>query len=246
MRLIVPLFVAGLACVALAVLGETGSSWLEPLNDEPTEVKSRIKVKAENLETLGTSPPGVGVPYLALLDGLILYTFGLMGLSMVLPSGIHAKLQGIATLIVSLLMLLGSIALIIVTFIMLILMVTLLLAPIFGTLAYLALYGDFATGRAAGLLSTFMVLKLAAAVCLILSHPRFLQNKGLVLLVLTSLLAHVITGFLHGFPPGILVSITDAIAGLITAILAAIWSIILLIGSIISVVKAIRLDKGVA
>ena len=42
-------------------------------------------------------------------------------------------------------------------------MVTLLLAPIFGTLAYLALYGDFATGRAAGLLSTFMFLKLAAA-----------------------------------------------------------------------------------
>ena len=245
MRLIVPLFVVGLVCVGLAVFGELGSSWVGMVNEPTDSLEDKAGVNAD-LDALGTSPPGVGVPYLALLDGLILYTFGLMGLSMILPSGIHAKIQGIATLIVSLLMLLGSIALIIVTFILLILMVTLLLAPIFGTIAYLALYGDFATGKAAGLLSAFMLLKLTAAVCLILAHPRFLQNKGLVLLLLTSLLAHVITGFLHGFPPGILVSITDAIAGLITAILAAIWSIVLLIGSVISVVKAIRLDKGVA
>jgi hypothetical protein len=243
-RLIVPLFVVGLVCVALAVLGEVGSSWIGMVKDQKVEAKSGVEPKG--LDALGVSPPGVGVPYLALLDGLVLYTFGLMGLSMILPSGLHAKLQGILTLIVSLLMLLGSIALIIITFILLILMVSLLLAPIFGTLAYLGMYGHFATGRAAGLLSAFMLLKLAAAVCLILSHPRFLQNKGLVLLVLTSLLAQVITSFLHGFPPGILVSITDAIAGLITAILAAIWSVILLIGSIISVVKAIRLDRGVA
>ncbi|HEX7897223.1 MAG TPA: hypothetical protein VF950_05660 [Planctomycetota bacterium] len=231
--MIVPLFVVGLVCAALAFFGELGSSWV-----------SLAKTADAGLASLGDAPPGVGIPYLALLDGLILYTFGLMGLSMLLPSGIHAKLQGIVTLIVSLLLLLGSIALIILTFILLIVMVTLLMAPIFGTIAYLALYGDFETGRAAGLLSAFMLLKLAAAVCLILAHPRFLQNKGLVLLVLTSLLAQVITSFLHGFPPGVLVSITDAIAGLITAILAAIWSVFLLVGSVIAVVKAVRVDRG--
>jgi hypothetical protein len=234
-RMIVPLFVVGLVCVALAVFGEVGSAWVAVAGKAGGDLKS-----------LGASPPGYGVPYLALLDGLILYTFGLMGLSMLLPSGIHAKIQGIATLIVSLLLLLGSIALIIVTFIVLMLMVSLLLAPLFGTIAYFALYADFATGRASGLLSAFMILKLAAAVCLILAHPRFLQNKGLVLLLLTSLLAQVITSFLHGFPPGFLVSITDAIAGLITAILAAIWSVILLVGSIVSVVKAVRVDRGLA
>lgn len=234
MRLNVPLFVVGLICVGLTVLGEIGSSWVDA-------VSSKGKLAA-----LGTSPPGVGVPYLGLLDGLILYTFGLMGLSLLLPKGIHAKLQGILTLIVSFLGLLGAIVLIILTFILLIVMVTLLMAPIFGTAAYFVLYADFATGRAAGLLSAFMLLKLAAAVCLILAHPRFLENKGLVLLLLTSLLAQVITSFLHGVPPGFLVSITDAIAGLITAILAAIWCLILLVGSIVSVVKALRVDRDAA
>jgi hypothetical protein len=235
-RLNVPLFVAGLACIALTVFGELGASWVGTVGSKA----------GGSLSSLGASPPGFGVPYLALLDGLILYTFGLMGLSLLLPSGIHAKIQGIATLIVSFLMLLGSIVLIIVTLVLLILMVSLLLAPIFGTIAYFALYADFARGRAAGLLSAFMLLKLAAAVCLVLAHPRFLENKGLVLIVLTSLLAQVITSFLHGLPPGFLVSITDAIAGIITGILAAIWSIVLLIGSIVSVVKALRVDRGVA
>lgn len=235
MRLNVPLFLVGLACLALAVFGELGSSWVSVAGGA-----------SEDLAALGSSAPGVGVPTLALLDGLILYTFGLMGLSLILPSGIHAKLQGIATLIVSLLGLIGAIVLIVVTFVLLILMVTLLMAPIFGTIAYFALYGDFATGRAAGLLTAFMTLKLASALCLVLAHPRFLQNKGLLLLLLTSLLAQVITSFLHGFPPGFLVSITDAIAGLVTAILAAIWCVILLIGSVIAVVKAVRLDRGTA
>lgn len=234
MRLNLPLFIVGLICVALAVLGECGSAWLDAV-----DAKGK-------LAALGTSPPGVGVPYLALLDGLVLYTFGLMGLSLLLPSGLHAKLQGILTLVVSLLLLLGAIALIVLTFLLLTLMVTLLMAPIFGTIAYFALYADFATGRAAGLLSAIMLLKLAAALCLVLAQPRFLENKGLVLLLLTSLLAQVITSFLHGFPPGFLVSVTDAIAGLITAILAAIWALVFLIGSLPAVYKALRVDRDFA
>ncbi|HYF01609.1 MAG TPA: hypothetical protein VEJ18_21990, partial [Planctomycetota bacterium] len=129
---------------------------------------------------------------------------------------------------------------------LLILMVSLLLAPIFGTAAYFAIYGDFDRGRAAGLLSAFMLLKLVAAACLVLAHPRFLQNKGFVLILLTSLLAHVVTAFLHGLPPGFLVSITDAIAGIISAVLAAIWGLVLLVGSLPAVVKALRVDRDVA
>jgi len=139
-RLNVPLFVVGLICLALACFGEMGAAWVGAVGEEA----------GGELEALGASAPGVGVPYLALLDGLLLYTFGLMGLSLLLPSGLHAKLQGIATLIVSFLGLLGCIVLIIVTFVLLILMVTLLMAPIFGTAAYFAMYADFATGRAAG------------------------------------------------------------------------------------------------
>jgi len=131
-------------------------------------------------------------------------------------------------------------------FALLLLMIGLLLAPIFGTAAYLIVYGHFQTGSAAAMLSLLMVLKIAFAIFLVLAHERFLQNKGLVLLILTTLLAQIITSFLQGFPPGILVSITDAIAGLITVILTAIWSIFFLIGSIISVVKALRVDQDLS
>ena len=236
LRLNVPLFAVGLVCIAIAVLGEVAASWVGTVGQKA----------GGELAALGAEAPGFGVPYLALLDGLVLFTFGLMGLSLVLPSGLHAKLQGIGTLIVSLLLLLGAIVLIFVTLALLIVMVSLLLAPIFGTAAYFAIYGDFARDRAAGLLSALMLLKLVAAVCLVLAHPGFLQNKGLVLLLLTSLLAQVITAFLHGFPPGFLVSITDAIAGLISAILAAVWSLVLLIGSVPAVVKALRVDRDLS
>ncbi|MCW5981099.1 MAG: hypothetical protein KIT09_23655 [Bryobacteraceae bacterium] len=45
--------------------------------------------------------------------------------------------------------------------------------------------------------------------------------------------------FLHALVPIFLVSITDTIGGLIALILAAIWVILMLISSIISIVKAI-------
>ena len=67
----------------------------------------------------------------------------------------------------------------------LVFMVTLFLAPPFGTIAYFALFGFFPKGGALALLSTLMALKLAFCVMLFLAQQRFVQNKGLVLLVLT-------------------------------------------------------------
>ena len=71
------------------------------------------------------------------------------------------------------------------------------------------------------------------------AHPRFLQNKGLVLLFLTSLLGGLIVSFLHGFVPVILVSITDGVAAIIIAILAIIWCIFFLIGAIVSIFRSV-------
>jgi hypothetical protein len=226
-----PFFIVAMILIALATLAEAGSAAF--LNDS-------------SAAALGSSPPGYGIPAMALLDGLILFTVGLMGLSMLLQKGIHAKIQGILTLILSLLLLLGCILMGFLIFTLILLMVGLLLAPIFGTAAYFVIYGHFETSTAAAVLSLLMLLKLGFAICLVLAHQRFLQNKGLVLIVLTTLLAQIITSFLQGFPPGFLVSITDAIAGLITVILTAIWSLIFLIGSIVSVVKALRVDKDLA
>jgi hypothetical protein len=223
-----PFFIIALICLALALLVECGAlaHRLIPLKDPGT-------------------PPGLGVPYLALLDGLVLFTAVLMALPLLLPDRLHAKLQGIATLIVSFFAVLGGIVVIIIAFVLLMVMVSLLLAVPFGTIAYLAVYGHFATGLAQGLLALILFFKLAGAVCLVLAHQRFLQNKGLVLIVLTSLLANLVVGFLHSLVPTPLVSITDAVAAIIVAILAVIWAILFLIASLPAIFKAINPTRTV-
>ncbi|HKQ78860.1 MAG TPA: hypothetical protein VJ810_34495 [Blastocatellia bacterium] len=182
---------------------------------------------------------GMGIPYLALLDGLLVFTIILMACSLLIPERVQGRIQGIATLIVSLIVIIAGIAKIFTAIGKLFLMIGLLLAPIFGTIAYLIIFAGFPRGEAAASLSLLMTLKLFFAGFLIFAHQRFLQNKGLVLIVLSSLIATVIVGFLHGLVPGFLVSITDAVAAIVVAIIAIIWAIVFLVGSIISTVKAI-------
>lgn len=191
-------------------------------------------------DSLGAKTPGYGINYLAFLDGFVFYLTLLITLGMLIPERVQGRVQGCATAIVSFLGCLGAIFAIITCLIMLLIMVALLLAPIFGTIAYLAIYGHFDRSGAAVTLSLIMALKLGFVVCLVLAHQRFLQNKGLVFIVLTSLLANLIVSFLHNFVPIILVSITDAIAALVVGILAVIWAIILLVFAIISIVKAVH------
>jgi hypothetical protein len=222
-----PFLIIALVLILLAVLVE-GSSvlWLNP--------------STPAVASLGAKTPGYGINYLAFLDSLLFYVTLLIGLGMIIPERLQGRVQGIVTAIVSFFGCLGTIFAIITCLVMLIVMVSLLLAPIFGTIAYLAIYGHFQRGAAATTLSIIMALKIGFVVCLLLAHQRFLQNKGLVLMILTSLLANLIVSFLHNFVPIILVSITDAIAGIIVGILAVIWAIILLIFAIISIIKAIH------
>ncbi len=186
------------------------------------------------------NPPGMGIPYLMLVDGVLLFTVGLIGVSLFVGQQVHGRIQGGATLIFSLILLLLTIGLIIRAVIELMLMISLFLAVPFGTLAYMARYAFFPRGAAIAVLSLLMTLKIAFVVCLFLAHQRFIQNKGLVLLIATSLLGNIIVLFLLSLVPSFLVSITDAIAAIIVAILAAIWLIIMLIGSIPAVAKALR------
>jgi hypothetical protein len=223
-----PFFIVSLICFALVLLGELGT------------MIDRLLPQAEP----GT-PPGLGIPYLALLDGLLLFIVILMALPLLLPDRLHAKLQGIATLIVSFLSLLGGILLIIVALVLLMIMVTLFLAAPFGTIAYLALFGDFSTTPAQVILNLLLLLKIIGAVCLVLAHQRFLQNKGLVLLILTSLIANLVISFLHALVPTPLVSITDAVAAIVVAILAVVWAILLLIGSLPAIFKAVNITRTV-
>lgn len=213
-----PLFILALVLAIVVVLVESGSALVKSL------ANARI---------------GLGIPYAPLLDGLLLFTVVLMGVGLLLPERFTGRVQGIATLIVSLIGGILSFILILAAIATVIEMLTLLVAVPFGTIVYLILFGSFDRSGAALALSLIMTLKLLFAGCLILAHQRFLQNKGLVLLILTSLLATLITGFLHGLVPGFLVSITDAIAAIAVGVLALLWAAWFLFGSIPAVVKAV-------
>ena len=221
-----PFFIAALVLSVVIFLIELGSADFFEKTDLPT--------------------PGLGIPYLALIDGLVMFTVMLMAIALLVPERIHGRVQGVSTFLVSLLVLILSIMLIFAALSLLVLMVSLFMAVPFGTLAYLAVYADFDLAGSRLALSTLMTFKLAFAVCLVLAHQRFLENKGLVLIILTSLLANIVTVFLHGLVPSFLVSITDGIAAIIVGILAALWSLSFLIGSIPAIIKALRVDRALA
>jgi hypothetical protein len=228
-----PFFIVALIVLALVVMIEAGSFFFLDSGD------------AGGYGDLQN--PGLGIIYQLSIDGLLLFGVGLIGIGLLLPDRLQGRIQGILTLIVSFLVLLASIVMIYLALALLMLMVSLLLAVPFGTAVYFATFAHFETTAAAATLSSIMFLKLVFAVLLLLAHERFLQMKSLVFMVLTSLLATVIVSFLHGFAPaGFLVSITDGIAAIVVAILAAIWSLILLIGSIPAVIKVLRVDRALS
>lgn len=227
-----PLFVIAFVLMAIVVLAELGSGFF---------IGSTVRVDGPNLPT-----PGFGIAYMAFLDGILLFTVGLVGMGMLLPDRVQGRIQGVMTLVFSLLILFGAIGMIMVAIGLLMLMVGLLMAIPFGTIAYMIGFADFDTGAARATLGTLMLLKVAFAVLLVLAHQRFLQNKGLVILILCSIVANIIVTFLHGIVPGFLVSITDDIAAIVVAIIAVVWAVIFLIGSIPSVIKALRVDKALS
>lgn len=221
-KLRVPFFIAAVVCLCIAFFIEIGSQFY--LTSVKTDLPS----------------PGLGITYLALLDWLLLFTILLMGASLIIPDKIQGRIQGIVTFIVALSSLTGAVAAIFKAFGTLMVMVSLLLAIPFGTLIYFAIFGSFKIGAAAGTLASIMTFKAAFAILLVLAHQRFLQNKGLVILIACSFLVTIVLGFLHGMVPGFLASITDSIGAIITAIVAAIWALFFLIGSLPAIIKAFK------
>jgi hypothetical protein len=256
-----PLFAVAVALLLLAVLTEIGSSLVLPAEGEvvlatvlgearrpgPAQLPDDSDVDLDDLEELradNPAPPGLAISDMALLDGLLLLTVALMGIGLIVGERLHGRLQGVVSLVVSLLVLLASIRAVFFALGKLLVMVSLFLAPPFGTLAYMAMYGFFNRGGAVAVLSFLMLCKLGFLVCLVLAQQRFLQNKGLVLIVVTSLLANLVTAFLHALVPIFLVSITDAVAAIVAGVLAAIWALVFLVSAIVSILKAIRVDRS--
>lgn len=216
-----PLFFLSVILLVIIVFSEAGSAFFIGISGQ------------------AISSPGYGIPCLAFFDELVLFSIFLISASLFIPERIQGKIQGIITLIFSLIMIFTAMGLVFYILLKLAIMVALFAAPIFGTLAYLAVFGHFETDGARLMLSYIMLLKFVFAVLLILSHRRFIENKGLVLVILTSVVSGVIVSICHNIVPSFLASITDAIAGIIVLIIALVWSIFFLIGSVKSVLKAV-------
>src|SRR5262245_25961234 len=127
-----PFFVAAVVLMAIAVLIELGSAAV-------------LRKAGETAAGLDVPAPGQGIPAVGLLDVLLLYTVLVMGAALIVPERIQGRVQGLATLIFSIMLLVADILLLVTTFGVLVLMVSLFLAPLFGTIAYLALWGSFDT-----------------------------------------------------------------------------------------------------
>ena len=238
-KLRTPFFIVAMVALGLAVGLETGSSLLLGLGGTANDLAALggdLGVSAPGLQP--HVPSGRAIPYLALVDAVLLGTTALMGASLVVSRKWVSRLQGVVTLVCAIVLIIVALVLLVVAVAQLVLMVSLLLAFPFGTIVYLILWGSFPRGDAAVVLSVLMFLKVVATASFIAAQPRFLQNKGLVALIITSALATVVASFLHGLVPGILVSITDDIAAIVFAVVGIVWAVILGAGSIPAIARA--------
>jgi len=258
-----PFFIAALVLIGLVVLTELGSlaivkgaasqaqqiQGLIPAgNNDPryTELRDALgQVDQNDLQKIldQEKPPGLAIPYLAVVDGLLLFSIALRAVNLVVRERTFGQLQGISTFIFSLVLIIAAIAMIFTALALLLLMVSLFLAVPFGTLAYLAIYGFFNRGGASAMLALILTLKMGFAVCLVIAQQGFLNNKMLVLLILSSFVASLVVSFLIGLVPGFLASITDALGAILVGICGAIWALVFLITSIGGVLRALRFSK---
>ncbi len=248
-RLRTPFLIAAAIAIVLALGAELGTQLLPPPPVDPAglnqDLPPGLRLSGDTVGTIrGEQPPrpGWGIPALAMLDCFLVMLVTLFLFALIIPGRIQSRIQGIVSLIVSIVVLIWAFLQGMAAFILLLLMFGLFVAVPFGTLAYLAIWGFFDTGGAGATLAVLLVLKIACGVLLVIAHQRFLLNKGLIALLLTSIVGTVLLSFLHGLVPGVMVSIIDALGAVIIAILAAIWAVILLIGSIVAILKSLRPD----
>lgn len=233
-RLVRPLLALALMLLLVTVLVEIGA----------TALLGAAAVEAAPRGADGLPAPGLAVPALALLDSLLLWVVLLITGGAVLPPALLARVQGAATLVATLVAALAAVTVVGAAMALLTIMSGLLLAPPFGTLIYLAVYGSFDLDTARVVLGAAITLKLVAAGLLVAAHWRFLENRSLVLLMVTSLALTAMAALLHGIVPVVLVSITDAIAAVVAAVVALVWAVPFAAGGIISALRAFKFQPA--
>jgi hypothetical protein len=206
-----------------------------------------LSILAKAVGADGTKSPGMGIMALAFIDGILLYSWSTIKAGSVIPEKVLTPATKIANFCFFLFMIITAIAIIFTAIALITLMVSLLLAIPFGTIIYLIKYGKFATGAAQSTLAVLMSLKILFAISLIIGEERlFYDYRKFLYVLVTSFVANIIIGFLHGMVPGFLVSITDAVGAIIVAAMALVWLIIMFLGSIINVITLVMDAIGLA
>lgn len=252
-----PLQLVAVVLLAIVVCAEVGSGLVRlPSAADRGELERSMRAEGldddeiddafDELDTLAEadSPPGRALPALGIVDGLWLLTLlGLLAAS-VLDHGVQGRIAAPVTLVVSLLLVVGGIVVLFQLVALLFLMLGLFLAAPFGTIAYLARWGGFPRGTAQALLGATLLGKLAVVGLMAASWPRVLREKGYMALVVTSVVLHLVIGFLHGFGPVVITSITDAVAAIVVTIVGIVWAVVVLVGSLVGALRILRGRRG--
>lgn len=188
------------------------------------------------------APPGNGIGYLALVDGYLLFSVIMLGLSFLVSQRLYGRIQGIATLIVSFCWIILSFVMALTAFVLLMVMFGLFVSVPFGTIAYLAIWGFFPVSKSAAVLGLLLFLKLVFLVLLVLAQQKFLKAVALMIHVATSFVLQLVLGIVQGWLPFIVVSLGDQLLALVFAIVSLVGAIWAFIWTIPAVVNAIRVS----
>jgi len=241
-----PLFFLACFALLLAVLVETGSSLA--LGGAAAGPVAAVAGGIPGIEPdmlLGVdaeSPPGNGIGYLALIDGYLLFSVIMLGLSFLLSQRAYGRMQGIVTLIVSFCWIILSFIMALVAFVLLLVMFGLFVAVPFGTIAYLAIWGFFPVGQSAAVLGLLLFLKLVFVALLVLAQQKFLKAVALMIHIAVSFVLQLVLGIVQAWLPGIVVSLGDQLLALVFAIVSLLGAIWAFIWTIPAVVNAIRVS----
>lgn len=194
-------------------------------------------------ELTAGEPPGRGISYLALIDILLLYLMAHYALAQLGLGRVQGRINGIVALVGSIVLLIAGVVLLLTAIVEVILMISLFSAAPFGTIAYLGIWGGFPRSAAGIMLSTLLMFQVGGLICLVLAHPTFVRQKGLLIVSGLSLAMKLLLGILHALVPRPLVAITDDIGAIVSAIVGLIVALFFLVFSVPSIIRALRVDR---
>lgn len=182
---------------------------------------------------------GLAIPALALLDGLTMAALAGMAFGIVNP-GLQGKVVAPSNLVVSFVIVIVAVASIVTTLALIGLMISLLLAAPFGTITYFVRWGFFPRSAAQGVLAAVLLLRLVTSGCLVAAMPRVRKQVRLLAMMATGYVAHFLVAILHALVPLPLVSITDAVAAIVVAIMATGWALVVFLWSTQGLARLVR------